>query len=311
MNQFDKGTSGFSRRHFLRQSATALLFSQAAIAMAQKPDAALVGPKIGTQLYGWGQYYDRMGKNLQANMDEALSAIRDAGFDYAEGSLDVAHPENNARFGEQLKAKGLQAVSFYTGGRLHEAATADQTVEKIVQAAVVAKTAGFRIVNCNADPLGREKTDEELRTQAGAFQKLGKELNARGIKLGIHHHTPEMRSKAREFHHNFRHTEAKDVGFCYDVHWVYRGGVAPAQALADYADRIVSWHLRQSRDGIWWEDLDQGDIDYGMIAKVAGEKRIPALYTVELALESGTKITRTVVENHKRSRDFVQRVFAV
>ena len=32
-------------------------------------------------------------------------------------------------------------------------------------------------------------------------------------------------------------------------------------------------------------------------------------YTVELAIENGTKITRTVVENHRRSRDYVRQTF--
>ena len=30
---------------------------------------------------------------------------------------------------------------------------------------------------------------------------------------------------------------------------------------------------------------------------------------VELAIENGTKITRGVVENHRRSRDYVREVF--
>jgi hypothetical protein len=36
---------------------------------------------------------------------------------------------------------------------------------------------------------------------------------------------------------------------------------------------------------------------------------LPPIYSVELALEDGTKITRSAVENHRRSREFVRRVF--
>ena len=35
----------------------------------------------------------------------------------------------------------------------------------------------------------------------------------------------------------------------------------------------------------------------------------PDGFSVELALEAGTKITRSVVENHRRSREFVRKVF--
>ena len=58
---------------------------------AKEPRTGLVG----TQLYGWGQYYERAGKKLYEHLDEVFSAIKDAGYDYAEGSLDVNRPESN------------------------------------------------------------------------------------------------------------------------------------------------------------------------------------------------------------------------
>jgi sugar phosphate isomerase/epimerase len=82
-------------------------------------------------------------------------------------------------------------------------------------------------------------------------------------------------------------------------------------ALRHYHDRLMSWHLRQSRDQIWWEDLDEGDIDYAEIAEFAGQHDFVGPFTVELAIENGTKLTRSVVENNKRSREFVRRVFGV
>jgi hypothetical protein len=72
---------------------------------------------------------------------------------------------------------------------------------------------------------------------------------------------------------------------------------------------VVTWHLRQSRDKVWWEDLDTGDIDYAAVAQYAKAHRLPRRFTVELALEGGTKITRSAVENHRRSGAFVRRVF--
>jgi len=118
-----------------------------------------------------------------------------------------------------------------------------------------------------------------------------------------------MRNEAREFHYNFRNSMAGTVDFCYDVHWVFRGGVQPMTALNEYGNRVVSWHLRQSREKIWWEDLDTGDIDYQAVADFSKKNNLPPLYTVELAIEDGTKITRSVVDNHARSLKFVRQVF--
>lgn len=283
--------------------------SMAADAKSTQPK--LKAPMVGSQLYGWGQYYDRDKKDLWKNLDEVLSALRDAGYDYAEGYLDVAVPENNAKFAERLKKKGLKPVSLYTGGATHVLGKATETCERIARAAKEAAKAGFGIVVFNPDPIGRPKTDRELEIQADALRELGDELKGLGVKLGLHHHTPEMANGGHEFHSNFRKCPAETVGFCYDVHWVYRGGIGPAEALRAYGDRIVSWHLRQSRDQIWWEDLDTGDLDYAAIAAEVKARKIPQFFTVELALEGGTKVTRGAVENHARSRRYVSRIFGV
>lgn len=266
-------------------------------------------PPVGSQLYGWGQYYAREKKRLADHLDDVLASLRDAGYDFAEGFLNVGRPEENAAFADKLRAKGLRPVSLYTGGRLHEKGKADETVARLLEAAKVCKKAGFSILNCNPDPVGREKTDDELAVQAAALEKLGKGLLELGVVLGVHNHTPEMKTGAREFHHNLRKTDAGAVGFCFDTHWVFRGGLAPMTALREYHERVVSWHLRQSREKVWWEDLDAGDIDYVEIAAFAAEHEFLAPPIVELALEKDTKVTRSAAENHKRSREFVRKVF--
>ena len=301
-----------SRREFIRQVGTAVALGAVALPVAQSGaadsrPAAAKQTLVGSNIYGWGQYAQRDKKPL--NVEEVISALRDTGYDYLETNMDVGRPEENARFAEQLRAKGLQPVSLYTGARVQEAAQAGKVVANILAAAKVCQQAGFQVISCNADPIGREKTDEELKTQAAALSELGTGLNALGMKLGVHQHMPEMANHAREFHYDFDHSKPTVVGWCYDVHWVWRGGVMPLDGLRQYGDRVVTWHLRQSRDGIWWEDLDSGDVDYVAVAKYAAEHNLPRRFSVELAIEGGTKITRSVVEIHRRSREYVRRVF--
>jgi len=274
---------------------------------AESQRAAAQKTLVGSNIYGWGQYAQRDKKPL--NVEEVISALRDTGYDYLESNLNLGQPEENAKFAEQLRAKGLQPVSLYTGARVHEAAQAGPVVADILAAAKVCQQAGFQVISCNADPIGREKTDEELKTQAAALSELGTGLNGLGMKLGVHQHMPEMANHAREFHYNFDHTKPTVVGWCYDVHWVWKGGVMPLDGLKQYGDRVVTWHLRQSRDGIWWEDLDTGDVDYAAVAKYAAAHHLARRFSVELAIEPGTRITRSVVENHRRSREFVRKVF--
>jgi sugar phosphate isomerase/epimerase len=296
-----------SRRGFLGFLAGSVV-PVAAVAAATPPAPPAVRPRVGSQLYGWGQYYQRDGKNLNDHLDEVFAALRDAGYDYAEGFLDATNPEANLKFAERLRARGLAPVALYTGGRLHDE-QAGEVVQRLLVAAKACREAGFTVLNCNPDPLGREKTDAELERQAAALTELGRGLEPLGIRLGIHHHTPELVREGREFHSNFRKCPRDLVGFNLDTHWMFRGGIPPMDALRAYGDRVVSWHLRQSRERIWWEDLDTGDIDYAEIAQFAQQRRLPPVYSVELALEAGTKLTRSVVDNHRRSREFVRRVF--
>jgi len=296
----------WTRREFLK--AASMGSAMVSAGCATEGREALGEALVGSQIYGWGQYYHREGKDLNAHLDEVFSALRDGGYDYAEGNLDSGRPEKNAEFADKLRAKGLRPVSLYTGGALHSDG-AEAVVERLVTASKVAAHSGFEVIVYNADPIGREKTDEELKRQGRSLAMLGRELKALKLRLGVHHHTPELVRDGREYHHNFAVTRAGEVDFCIDTHWMLRGGIVPMDALRHYGDRVVSWHLRQSRDKTWWEDLDEGDIDYAEIAAFARSRRMARRYSVELALEGGTRITRSVVENHRRSREFVRRVF--
>lgn len=302
-----------SRREFIRQAAATTLGLAAApslvdsILAAETESLTKEPGLVGSNVYGWTQYYQREKKPFDAG--EVMSALRDAGYDYLETFLDAGQPDNNARLAEQMKAKGLKPVTLYTGARLHEPDKAKEVIKSLLAAARVCQEAGFRCWSCNLDPIGREKTDEELKNQVAALKDLCAGLKEIGLCLGVHHHLPEMANKAREFHYVFRNTDPALVGFCYDVHWVFRGGIKPMDALKEYGDRVVSWHIRQSRNGVWWEDLDTGDMDYAEVANYAQTHKLPRRFTVELALENGTQITRSAVENHRRCREFIRRVF--
>lgn len=249
-----------------------------------------------------------MGRNAYAHLDEVFSAIRDCGYDYAEGFVDLKNLEKNGQLIELMRKKGLKPVCLYTNAPLHDA-KADESIAQLIAAAKVCRDGGVRIIDINPQPIGREKTDAELKKQVESLNKLGVEFEKLGVRFGIHNHTPAMLNGHREFYADLRQTDPKRVGFCYDVHWVYRGGIQPLDCLKEFGSRITNWHLRQSRGGVWWEVLDSGDVDYEAVAKFASEHHLTAPYTVELALEKGEKITGNVIKNHKISREYVRKVF--
>ncbi len=304
-----------TRREFVRRAGSAAvlgaLASQAEllreIASAAEEPASKRQSLVGSNSFGWTQYAKR--EKRAFDIVETMSVVRDCGYDYLEPNMDFTRPDSIGEMAEQMKSKGLKPVSLYCGPRLHEADKAKDVVAQLLAAAKVCGQCGFQVISCNAAPIGREKTDEELKTQVAALKEFGQGLKEQGLRLGVHHHLPEMANNAREFHYNFGNSDPATVGFCYDVHWVWRGAIQPPDALRQYGNRVVTWHIRQSRGGIWWEDLDTGDIDYGAVAQYAAEHELPRRFTVELAIEAKTQVTRTAIENHRRSREFIHRVF--
>jgi len=105
-----------------------------------------------------------------------------------------------------------------------------------------------------------------------------------------------------------RHTDPDKVGICLDLHWVARGRQDPYRLLQDAGKRVLDLHLRNSRNGVWSEELGDGEIDYGRIGAILKQIAYQGFYTVELAYESKTPHTRSLPEDLQRSREYVQRV---
>ena len=145
-----------SRRVFLRRTGlgacagalgTAGLLTQPLFGAERKASKQKV--IIGSGMYGWGQYYRRDKKNIADHMDETFAAIRDCGYEFAEGFLDVKTPENNGKLADQMKAKGLKPLCLYTNAALHEKDKADETVDQLMKAAKICRQAGFTVIDCN------------------------------------------------------------------------------------------------------------------------------------------------------------------
>jgi inosose dehydratase len=160
----------------------------------------------------------------------------------------------------------------------------------------------------------QDKNDDQLKVQAAALDHLGARVRALGLVLAYHNHDMELRNAAREFHHMLLGTDPRNLSFCLDAHWVYRGSGNSSVALFDvlrlYGPRVVELHLRQSAGGIWTETLCDGDIDYRALAKYLAGIGVRPHLVLEQAPEKGTPNTMDAVESHRRSRAYAAAVFA-
>ena len=248
-------------------------------------------------------------------MDKGLSEVAASHFDGYEPLAN--NPQELDRLGLLLKKHDLEMRSLYVNSELHERDKAQESIESVLAIAEKAKGLGTKIIVTNPSPIrwgGPEnKNDAQLKVQAAAIEKLGRQLKAMGLTLAYHNHDIELRNAAREFHHMMAGTNPAYVTLCLDAHWIYRGAGNSAIALFDilklYGSRITELHLRQSKDGIWTETMCEGDIDYPALARRLQKVGVRPHIVLEQAVEKGTPKTMTPLEAFTESSQYTIEVF--
>jgi inosose dehydratase len=304
----------FSRRTFLRTSTLITAGLVASPLLSRARDSSRL--HLSTNAYSWHVFYQREGRDFNASLDQGLADVAASTIDGFEPGVGGA--EEIQKLIPLLHKKDLEMRSIYVNSSLHETAEAEKSIAQILAVARSVKPAGTRIIVTNPNPIrwgGPEnKSDEQLRTQAAAMNRLGKELSALKMSLAYHNHDIELRQAAREFHHMMAGTDPRYVHLCLDAHWVYRGSGNSSVALFDvvelYGARVQELHLRQSRNGVWSETLGPGDVDYEALAGALARKKAKPHLVLEIAVEQGTPKTLDPVTAHRQSAEYARRVFA-
>ena len=167
------------------------------------------------------------------------------------------------------------------------------------------------MTNPSPKPRGERKTDAELDRQARNLNRLGAELHKQGVRLMVHHHTPEFVENAREWRFQLQHTDPQFVSCCVDVDWAVRGGQEPSAFLREVGTRLASLHLHNDQQGVWMENFGPGDIDYAKVADFLREIKFNKYLVIELAYEKNTQITRSLEEDLRLSRLYAEKVFGL
>jgi len=266
--------------------------------------------------YPWLVFYQRENRNFNEELDKGLGELAASGMDGYEPLVN--NPQEIDRLGPLLKKHGLEMRSLYVNSVLHEQQKADQSIDSVLAIAEMAKSIGTKIIVTNPSPIQwggpQNKDDSQIKVQAGSMDKLGRQLKGMGLTLSYHNHDIELRNAAREFHHMMVGTDPAYVTLCLDAHWVYRGAANSAVALFDvlklYGRRITELHLRQSKDNIWSETFEDGDINYQRLANHLLDIDILPHIVLEQAVEKGTPKTMETVEAFRQSSRYAHRIFA-
>ena len=309
--------NSISRRRFVKNLALA----GGALAMGAG-SAGIAGQNRSGKLhlacnqYPWTVFYARDNRDFNKELDKGLSEVAASRFDGYEPLAN--NPEELDRLAPLLKKHGLEIRSLYVNSILHERDKAQASIESVLAIASRAKELGTKIIVTNPSPIrwgGPEnKDDAQLRVQAAAIEKLGRQLKEIGLTLAYHNHDIELRNAAREFHHMMAGTDPAYVTLCLDAHWIYRGAGNSSVALFDvlklYGSRVTELHLRQSKDNIWTEAMCDGDIDYEAVAKYLLKLNVRPLLVMEQAVEAGSPKTMSTIEASRKSSQYARKIFA-
>ena len=293
--------------------AGATLLSRRLLLGSNGASVAHYAPKLSVEVYIWIQHLASEKKSLAEGVEEVLASFHGAGYRRVELNQDFFQPTLRERTLSLLAKYHLAPETIYAGTTLHEAGAAEKAVKEVVELGRLLKAHGTRVIVTNPSPKPgqAQKTGEELATQVKYVDQLATELLQQGLKLALHHHTPELVDNAREWRHLLQHTNPRRVYCCVDVDWAYRGGQEVMSFLRETGDRLVELHLRNSHQGVWAEDFGPGDVDYQRVADYLRGISFNGYLVVELAYEKGTKITRSLDEDLRLSRQYTEKVFAL
>lgn len=293
--------------------AGATLLSQPALFGSGPAAGARYRPKLSVQNYIWIQRLEVEKKTLADGLDEVLSSFLDAGYPRVELGSGFFTQELRDKTLALLDQYKMVPETFFPNSTMYEASAAEKSVNDALELARLLQPHGTRVIVINPvpKPENAPKTDEELNTQARYVAQLGDELHNLGMKLALHHHTPELINNQREWRHLMQHTDPNRVYCCVDVHWAYRGGQDVMTFLRAARDRLLVLHLRNSKEGVWMEDFGPGDVDYPSVANYLRTIKFEGYLVVELAYEKGTIITRPLTEDLRLSRLYTEKVFGL
>ena len=286
---------------------------QALFALTAFRPSSPVGSRLAVEGYIFQQYASRQKQHLSEIVEEAFAMARQAGFHNIEINTAFFEADTRSRTLAALRANGLRMPSVYCGGAVHEERLAEQTLARALEIATLCRPFGCTAVVTNPDPKPGQarKTDDELAIEARSLNHMGQALRREGYELRVHHHTPQLVENAREWRHIIANTDRRDVALCVDLDWVHQSGLVPLDILREGGARVREIHVRNSKNKLWLESFEDGDIDYRVIAAYLAKQKLEPLTVVELAYRENTPVTRSLAEDLRSSRIYAEHIFGI
>ncbi|MEF3310939.1 sugar phosphate isomerase/epimerase [Paenibacillus sp. GYB004] len=260
---------------------------------------------FSTNMYGWQDQYWQQGKD--APWEELFRKCRESGIDAVE--LD---PTTEVL--KLAKAQSLSVSGAYVGLLLHEPFEALRVEESVLPLATrVAEAGGVDLV-INANPKGgwsnpEPKTEEEFKRQGDNLSRIADAVAPLGLKVSMHNHTAERHNADGDLRSVIDYA-SPEVGLCIDTGWAYVAGHDPIEYIRQYPEKLYAFHLRNMGGALPTEDLLEGDIDMRALIHELAHCGYDGWLTFELLHHKDISPKRTMIEDVRRSVDYLKKLIA-
>lgn len=241
----------------------------------------------------------------EKTLENYVKEAAEAGYDAVECVADG--------LSELVQKYGLSVCGTYTGGPLHLPWDEIDADEKILTPARQLAELGGDYLNVNSDPKGswgarERKTDDELKQQGENLSRLAEEVKPLGLRVLLHNHANSNTIHLDDLKSVTDYADPA-VGICLDTGWALTSEDDPVECARRLGSRVGGLHLRNQRADIPVEWLGEGDMDVQAFLDVLRENDYNGWLTTELWHREDVEVTRSLVEDQKRTVELLRELW--
>ena len=258
--------------------------------------------RVGAHTFIFQQYgYDHVKQT-----DKILDTVAEAGYQAVELHNMALDDENcKTRIESALRRTRLELIGASQGQPLWNPAEYDRIFDILDVYSDKLSLLGEGL-QCGMSCSGKhhkQRSEVENEHLIDMWTKLAEVFQAKEIVLNYHTHGEPL----EDILFVVENIPDELLPLGPDLDWLRVGGIEPEAFLREHADRLAMIHIRDYHiGGDRTAALGEGDVDYAHLGEVLDEIEFTGDLVVELALPSGARPDRPILDLLKISRDHIQ-----
>lgn len=263
--------------------------------------------RLGAHTFIFQQYgYDHV-----KQIGKIADIVAEAGFPAIElHHMALEGDDFRSRITSALRPGGLELVGASHGQPLWNIAESERALEVLDVHSDKLSEMGEGL-KCGLTCSGKhfaERSDRENEYLIDAWTETAEMFLSKDLLLAYHTHGEPL----EDILHTAENVSESLLLLGPDLDWLRVGGVDPEAFLREHADRLTMIHIRDyHHGGERTAALGEGDVDYAELGRVLDEIGFNGDLVVELALPSGTRPERPVLDLLRDSREHLRETMGI